>query len=1030
MDVMEFRLLPPPQVIPPELTPEQRAVARLRSGMHVVLGGPGTGKTVTLAAAAADWVADGSGLDRLIVLAHSRAAAQTLRRDITRRLSTAQTGANVSTVHGFALGLMRRYLPHEDADWRLLRAPEQEARIRELLAAIPVEAWPEPLRPALKTRAFARQLRDVLARARQLSLDAEGVLELAAEASDASFAAAARFMEAYLTVGDFSATLDYAELVYRTRLLLTEPEAASAVRAAFDGVLVDDAHESDPAQVALLADLARLGLPVVAFGDPQQRIGGYRGATATALADLAAVDGAVVHQLSDGFRCAEAVTGSLSALTSRLPARLRPPSPRPLRDGGRVRARVFDDESAEIAHVAAELRAAISEDGLNWSDLAVVTRAGRSQLSSVAKELIRLGVPVDVAGDEIALSEQPAVGTLLLALDVAARGARPEADEARLLLSSPLAGLDGVAQRRLARALLARHRSRGGSAPLLARCLGEPALLEGIDLPEAASAAALSGLLEDASELLADDAEPQVALWGLWDGTDWPARLREQALRGNRRADADLDAIVEVFELASRMDDLRGAPGVRTFLGEIAGQEIPADTGRELDAPGNGVRLITAHRTRGLQWERVWVIRAQEGLWPRSGRQGVLLDAQRLTATQLLPPGPGEQLLSDRQLFHVACSRARTGLFVSAVQGVEGEGGRASRFLGELGVPVERINGRPAGLLTAVSLVGSLRRTLTDESASPGLRRAAALRLADLVAGDLPAPGARPASWWGTAEPTSGAAVPTGPIGINGSSLETLLECPRRWFLSRRARADAARQSRASIGDVVHLIARQAAEVGLDADQMRAELDRVWDEIPFETEWLSATERSEIDAAIGRFATYQEHEPTTLVAVEKDFRVPMTVEGHEVVLTGQVDRLERTRDGRIRVVDLKTGRKVLREADVLDHAQLGLYQLATRLGAFDDVTGGVRDVAPPALAFVRAGETMPALVSQPSIDDAPQLPGEELTVGPSWVHDRIAEGVAIIASGRFDAVECGACRYCPFASSCPALAAGAQGRPK
>ena len=62
-----------------------------------------------------------------------------------------------------------------------------------------------------------------------------------------------------------------------------------------------------------------------------------------------------------------------------------------------------------------------------------------------------------------------------------------------------------------------------------------------------------------------------------------------------------------------------------------------------------------------------------------------------------------------------------------------------------------------------------------------------------------------------------------------------------------------------------------------------------------------------------------------------------------------------------------------------------------------------------------------ALVSQPSIDDKPQLDGEELAVGPTWVHDRLAAAVDIIASGTFEAIECGACRYCPFAASCPAL---------
>ena len=1022
---MQFRVLPPPRVEARILSGEQLTATEPGRGVTVVVGGPGTGKTTVLAAAAARRVREGGALERLVVLAHSRSAAQQLRREITRQLSAAQVNPQVTTIHGLALGLLRRYWPHEDAPWRLLRAPEQEQRIRELIPGMSPGAWPEAVRAALGTRAFARQLRDVLARARQLSMDPERLAVLAAAAGDEAFAAAARFMEDYLTVGDFSGTLDYTELVYRTRLLLTEPGVAAGVRASFDAVLIDDVQEADPAQVRLLTDLAGLGLPLLAAGDPRQRIGGYRGASPTALADVAALPGARLLTLGQGHRATAPVAEALEALSVRIGPRLAPPSPRPVDGVGEARARVFDDESAELAHVAAELRQCVAVDGLAWSDLAVVTRAGRTQLSSVARELLRLGVPVDVSGDEIALSEQPAVSTLLLALTVAARASGPEADEARLLVSSPLCGLDGVAQRRLGRELLARHRHLGHSQALLAKSLADPVLLEGLQSTEAEALRALGTLLEEASARMAGGAEVQETLWHLWDGTGWADRLREQALRGSRRANADLDAIVELFDLASRQEDLRGAAGAQTFLGEISGQEIPADTGRELTAAGRGVRVVTAHRTRGLGWDRVWVVGVQEGLWPRLTRAGLLLDSERLGPEELAPPGAVPQLGNERQLFYVACSRARSALHVSGVQGVDGEGGRPSRFLAELGVEVERIHGRPDKLLSAAALVGDLRRAAADESASPGLRRAAALRLADLAAvatqdGGQAFPGADPDQWWGTAGPTSSAAEHGGPVIITGSSLETLLECPRRWFLSRRAKAEAGRKSRASVGDVVHLLAKHAATDNLSADQMRAKLDEVWLQIPFETEWLSVTERSEIDQAIERFSRYHQHNPNTLLAVERRFRVPLTVDGAEVVLDGTVDRLERLPDGRLRVVDMKTGRRVLKEADVADHAQLGIYQLAASLGAFDDLAPGERSVAPPALLFLRDGDALPTLVAQPSIDEVPRLAGVEPGPGPTWVHDRIAEGVAVIREARFDAVECDACRYCAFAASCPA----------
>ena len=97
-------------------------------------------------------------------------------------------------------------------------------------------------------------------------MDPEVLAAHASAAGDGLFSATARIVEEYLTVGDFSGTLDYAELVYRSRLLLTEPRVAAGVTAAFDAVLVDDVQEADPAQIGLLADLAALGLPLLALG--------------------------------------------------------------------------------------------------------------------------------------------------------------------------------------------------------------------------------------------------------------------------------------------------------------------------------------------------------------------------------------------------------------------------------------------------------------------------------------------------------------------------------------------------------------------------------------------------------------------------------------------------------------------------------------------------------------------------------------------------------------------------------------------
>lgn len=1014
----------------PELTDEQRAAAQPADGVTVVLGGPGTGKTTALVAATVEHLRAGANLDQLAVLASSRSEAQELRRRIVHEASGAQTSPKVTTIHGLALGWLREF-SDPDEQWWLLRAPEQELRIRELLEVLGPEFWPTALREAVPTRGFARQLREVLARARQLSMDPEDMARNAAARDDELFGAVAEFFEQYLSISDLDGSLDYAELVHRARLLVHDTTAAPSIAAGTRAIIVDDVQSLDPAQLKLLLDCARAGISVHAFGDPQQRIHGFRGATADALPMLMAVPGAVVHQLSSGFRNQEAVAEALGSLRSRITSRgaAQPPRPAP-GPAGFVAATVYDDDASQWAHVAQQLRSCVLTEGLAWSDLAVVVRAGRVQLAPVARELARYGVPVEVAGDEIPLAAQLAVRVLLLALEVARAGGKPDADETARLFSSPLGGLDSIGQRRLGRQLLAAHPEQGNSTQLLGRCLEQPDLLAGLEGAEAQVARDLAALLGRSCETLAGGGSVQQALWQLWDSTDWPSRLRDSALGGSRQAAQDLDAIVELFDLAARRADLVGPAGARTFISEVAGQEIPGDTGRELELVGRGVRLLTAHRAKTGQWRRVWVVGVQEGRWPRTTSNGLLLDPDRLAPDHLDAVSPANVLGDERRLFHVACSRAREELHVSASQGVEGEAGRPSRFLEELGVAISRVHGRPDARLSAAALIAELRLVTADPEQPPAMRRAAALRLARLAAvtdadGGHPFRAAAPSSWWGVqGESSEGLEVPDR-VRITGSQLETLLACPRRWFLARRAGADTGRASRASVGDVIHHLARRAHTEGLDADELRSELARVWERIPFEAEWLSVSERAEMEAAIDRFALWNDESASEVLDVEVDFEVSLEVSGREVQLAGSVDRLELV-DGALRVLDLKTGRSLPRAKDVAGNSQLGVYQLAASLGAFDELAPGIREVSPAGLVMLRHGERHPEVVWQPSLTERPTLADADPGPGPTWVHDQLATAVGIIDSGRFPATQCSACNYCAFADGCPALHDGGK----
>ncbi|WP_432557975.1 ATP-dependent helicase [Granulicoccus sp. GXG6511] len=1063
------------------LDADQAAVAEHLVGPLLVLAGPGTGKTTALVEAVARRIersGDGGRTRSPLVLTFSRRAAADLRVRITQRLGRPTVTPLAMTYHSFCFALLRRFGPtvEHGPGWRVLTAPEQEFRVRETLAGQDprLQHWPDSVAGALGTRAFATEIRAVLARTRQLGLDPDDLVDVARDAGRPEWAGVGRFMAEYLDVLDFEQVLDYPELVHRCRILLTDPGIREPLRAEFDGFFLDEYQDTDVAQAQLVAELAGPGATVVAFGDPDQSIYGFRGAQTRGILDFpdlfrtASGASAPVQALGTSHRSGSRIAHATRRVAARLPLvralppdvreKFREPADAPSTGRGRVEVRVHESAGAEAEHIAHLLRHAHLRDGLGWGDMAVLVRSGRRNLPGLARALTAAGVPIEVAGDEIALSAELAVRPLLLALEVALQPDGPTVDEAVRLVQSPLGGLDSLGVRRLGRSLRAVERAElaGSALPELSGELIRRVLIDqewladcrealGHEHVELARVAALVELLNGVRARIAEGGAAEEVLWVAWAGTDWPKRLHREALRGGdggRRADRDLDAVCALFDIASRAEELVGARGVSAFLAEVQSQQIPADTRREADLRGQGVRLMTAHRAKGLEWPLVVVASVQEGVWPDLRVRGSLLDADRLGRTGtaggvgLTDPLPlSARLAEERRLFYVACTRARERLVVSSVEGTEGEGDQPSRFIADLGIRPQVFPGRPARPLTIPALIGELRRISVDPEASPTLRDAAAIRLARLADArdddDRPlAPAADPAAWWGL-RPTTTSDVPVlppqEPVRISGSALGGLLSCPRQWFLGRRAAAEPGRRAAAGTGDILHVLVRHAAEEEIPATDLVDQLDLVWHRLGFEAAYLSAVERAHAESMLERYANWvAAHDHRTLLGVEVEFEVPVEVAGDRVVLTGSVDRLELTPAG-LQIVDFKTGRTAPEKRSIPTHEQLGVYQLAALTGAFDDLAPGERRVAGAELVYLRlqdAGDLpFPKVFPQASLQESPHVTDDPPGIRdqhPTWVHARLADAAHIVRAEEFPAKVGPACRWCSFAASCPA----------
>ncbi|MFJ6143636.1 ATP-dependent helicase [Streptomyces anulatus] len=817
------------------------------------------------------------------------------------------------------------------------------------------------------------------------------------------------------------------------------------------------------------SEAARGGRTLIAFGDPDQSIYTFRGADVNGILDFPdtfrRADGgpAPVGVLTTSRRSGAGLLAATRLLTRRMPLTRLPADtvrvhrdPAAVRDGGRVETYTYPTASTELENIADLLRRAHLEDGVPWQEMAVLVRAGGRSLPAVRRALTSAGVPLEVDGDDLPLRHEPAVAPLLTALRTVATAALrgvPDGDAetpswldtetALTLLTSPLGSMDAADLRRLGRALRDEERAAGIRVPapsdeLLARALAEPERLVTHDPAYAHGAQRLGALLCKARELLEGGGTAEEALWTLWNGTPWPGRLERAALRGGaggRNADRDLDAVCALFETAARAEERTGGRGALNFLEEVDAQDIAADTLTRRTARPDAVRLMTAHRSKGLEWRLVVVAGVQEGVWPDLRRRGSLLEADRIGRDGLAEPlTPGALLAEERRLFYVAATRARDRLVVTAVKAPADDGDQPSRFLTELGVEPRDVTGRPRRPLAVAALVAELRATTVDPAASDALREAAAHRLARLAAltddeGQPLVPAAHPYRWWGLEEPTR-SAVPLRdrdqPVTLSGSALDQLANtCALQWFLGREVKADAPATAAQGFGNVVHVLADEVASgrTPADLDVLMERLDSVWNGLAFDAPWKSEQEKDHARAALERFLHWHvlDRGGRTPAASEHDFDVTLEAGEYAVRIRGSMDRVEQDAEGRAYVVDFKTGKGAPTKDEVASHPQLAVYQLAVREGAVDEVFDGERPEAGGA-ELVQLRQPAP---KKEGGDAFPKVQAQEPLAG-EWVSDLLATAAGKVLDERFTPTTGAHCSHCTFRASCSAQPEGRQ----
>ncbi|MCS5486566.1 PD-(D/E)XK nuclease family protein [Curtobacterium flaccumfaciens pv. beticola] len=962
--------------------PAQDAVLALPDGVHAaVLGAPGTGKTTTLARLVArrmnrsDAVSS-DGHATVVALTSARTAATALRDRLAATVDRVVPGALARTVNSLAFQVVAHAAAAQGQDApTLLTGGEQDRIIGDLLAGHDADgtgpAWPEPITAVVRERAgFRTALRDVMMRAVAAGIEPEDMRELGDEAGRPEWRAVGDFVDEYRAAltAFRSTSLDAAELVaYATAAVLRGqvPPSVAALRL----VVVDDTQELVEGEVALLGALARSGTQVVAFGDPDIASSAFRGAEPDVLGRLAVRLGVprveeivlgTVHRHPAPIReLVGAVTGRIGAAAAGR-QRTATASTTDARSDAVLHLEA-GSRSALVVAVARRLREHRLLDGVPWHRMAVVTRSGAA-IPELVRALSVAEVPATAGAAPVRPRDDSAARALLDAAAVSLDVLPLDADLATAFATGPLGGLDTLAMRRLRLALRREELAGGGTRTadeLLVEALGAPERLATVDAGFARRATRLARSLVQARADADGGASIEEILWGLWERSGLAGVWGGQSAAGGvgaAEADRHLDAVVGLFTAAKRFVERTPDAPARVFVDDLLGADLPEDSIGP-DRTAGRVRVLTPSATIGLECDIVVVLGLQDGVWPNTRVRGSLLDPDGLVrAANGIAHGPVDDraavVADELRLFARAVSRATTQVVVGTVAN---DDEAPSPFVRLVPVPPDR---QPAAHpLSLRGLAGSLRRrvvTTGDPEAASALARLA----------EAEVPGASPDDWYGLAEPTTDEPLvdldappaplheggePVAPaVSVSPSRIGTFEECPVHWFV--QTFGGGAPSPAMGIGTIVHETMEHATAV--DVESLWERVEARWGELTFESPWVADRERARTRRMIEGLSDYLRTfagAGRRLLGAETSF----ALETGPARLRGSIDRIEVDPDGRVSVVDLKTGRSMPSEKnDMPAHPQLGAYQLAVEDGAVEGVPAGSA-MADARLVFVQ-----------------------------------------------------------------------------
>ncbi|WKZ33003.1 MAG: UvrD-helicase domain-containing protein [Thermodesulfobacteriota bacterium] len=624
------------------LNPTQLEAVTFGDGPLLILAGAGSGKTRVLTSRIAFLIAKMNvSPENILAVTFTNKAAGEMRERLERTIGGSARSVWLGTFHSLGLRLLRRESRAAGlaSELTVYNDDDQLALIKEVLKELDLN---EKVMPP----------KSVLARINQAKNENIGPTEYASHVNDFFSERIAKVYARYQKKLRGMGCLDFGDLICEPINLFRQNEPVlDKYRNRFRYILVDEYQDTNRAQYTLTGLLASGSRNLLAVGDPDQSIYGWRGADISNILDFEKdYPDSTVLRLEQNYRSTANILSAANSVIERNQRRMEKTLWTENREGHPLVHEEAKDEYDEARRVLSRLKSRMREDrAISYRDAAVFYRTNAQ--SRVFEELlIREGIPYTIVGGTRFYDRMEIRDALAYIRVIANPG---DSISLQRIINRPARGVG--------KATLDRIIS-------LADELGAPLL-------EAARAALGRGLLgKTRLRQFLDACDAFRSGLGKLPLNELALRLLEDsgymAMWQDEGTDEASERLENIFELISAIKDFEAAnPGATLpdFLDQVA---LISDID-SYEEKSDKLTLMTLHSAKGLEFRLVFLAGMEEGIFPHS--------------RSIDDP---EGLEEERRLCYVGMTRAKEELYLfsSASRSLYGETRyqARSRFLDEI----------------------------------------------------------------------------------------------------------------------------------------------------------------------------------------------------------------------------------------------------------------------------------------------------------------------------------------------------------